>query len=722
MPLAGARSLDPFRILRRHIALIIGTGVAGVVLGVAAFFLFNEFLPLYRAEVLFEIRSGLAEATDLAAQDITQDELVMRLATTETMLLMSRGVLESAVKQPDVQTTRWFGDKFVAADGTPLIDEAVDELEEDIARKLVRGSNLFGLSWATGVDSDVPIVLNSIARSYIRKRAALEDSVYNANLEVFTTELSQTNRQLDDLSQETQAFIREKGITNIDDPRSNQLSLAMAAVVEQIANTGSSLSLVQTAYMQTAAKLEGTVEPTEDDRRLAEQDAAVRPHELAVLQAKTTLRELREQYRDPTHWLVRKEEGRLRAFEMEYEVKIGEIMTANLRAQLKALADQIQSFRQMREELDEQYDAKDSQLRTLAADMSRYKELEDERGHLEAIRDIDLELIKEVRLLRARADAARVRLAQEARTPREKSFPKLEIVVPLTTILIVGLVTGLIFLREITDQRVKSASDLAVLPGARVLGVIPELDEDPCKSEAAELVVRKCPHSVLSESYRQACTQIDKAMSRLGHQTLVLVGGLPGAGTTTVATNLAAAAAAAGRKVVVVDANFRRPRLGEAMDVTADGPGLGDVLMEKVALDESITRSDLGIDLIMAGRPASRVFERLNNGQFDSIIAELRSRYDLVLVDAPPAVVAGDALVLASKLDAAVLVVRANQEQRGLVARLISQLSDAHCEMLGILLNRPRGTAGGYFKKNFSTMAKYATEATAHAELEESSA
>ena len=82
-----------------------------------------------------------------------------------------------------------------------------------------------------------------------------------------------------------------------------------------------------------------------------------------------------------------------------------------------------------------------------------------------------------------------------------------------------------------------------------------------------------------------------------------------------------------------------------------------------------------------------------------------------MFVDAPPAVVAGEAFVLANKVDSAVLVVRANQEQRGLVARLVNQLIDAQCELLGIVLNRPRGTAGGYFKKNYEAMARYATPA-----------
>ena len=47
------------------------------------------------------------------------------------------------------------------------------------------------------------------------------------------------------------------------------------------------------------------------------------------------------------------------------------------------------------------------------------------------------------------------------------------------------------------------------------------------------------------------------------------------------------------------------------------------------------------------------------------------------------------------------------------VIQKVNQLSDARCQLLGIVLNRPRGTAGGYFKKNFETMAKYTSQAPA---------
>ena len=68
--------------------------------------------------------------------------------------------------------------------------------------------------------------------------------------------------------------------------------------------------------------------------------------------------------------------------------------------------------------------------------------------------------------------------------------------------------------------------------------------------------------------------------------------------------------------------------------------------------------------------------------------------YDLVLVDSPPGIVAGDAIVLANRTDATLLVVRADAEERGLVGRLVGQLKHMDGVFLGVVLNRPRHAAG----------------------------
>jgi capsular exopolysaccharide synthesis family protein len=246
-----------------------------------------------------------------------------------------------------------------------------------------------------------------------------------------------------------------------------------------------------------------------------------------------------------------------------------------------------------------------------------------------------------------------------------------------------------------------------------VLGSLPDISEDPSGITEPELAVRRQPASVLAESYRQTATAILPELDETESQTLLLMSGLPEAGTTTVTSNLAAAAAASGKNVLVIDANFRRPGLGKIMGVSDDAPGLGDVLANTASLEEAIHDAGEGISVMPAGSPANRVFERLNNGLIDGVLADLRTRFDLIIFDAPPAVVAGDAMMLANKVDAAVLVVRANQEHRGLVTRMISRLADARCQLIGLVLNRPRGIAGGYLRKNYATMAEYSRNGAA---------
>ena len=135
-PSISARTIDPFRLLRRHTLLLVFTGLLGVFLGGVTWFLLDRLLPLYSGEVLFEIRGGLKESRDVSTEDIARDDLVLRLATTETMILTSRGILEAAVKHSDVQRTEWFRKNFVDDDNIALVDEAVDELVEDVARRV----------------------------------------------------------------------------------------------------------------------------------------------------------------------------------------------------------------------------------------------------------------------------------------------------------------------------------------------------------------------------------------------------------------------------------------------------------------------------------------------------------------------------------------------------------------------------------------------------------
>jgi capsular exopolysaccharide synthesis family protein len=692
-------------VLRRHVLLLIATTLFGAFLGVVAFVVLLQVYPLYKGSVYFEVRPGLRESTDIAAADITNDDVVFRIAKTETYVLTSRDVLQSAVENPDIRQTNWHR-QFLEPDGTFNVQLAVDDLQEDVRANVVRDSNLFSLDWSVHSASDVPIVLSNIARAYIRKRETTDGAVYTDNLAVFQSQVSETNREMDILGREISSFIREQDITTLDDVRFGQKAKAIELATEQKSNASANLSFALSSYKQVSAKLQGTLEPSPEDIIEAEQSYSVQSLTTLAQQLNTDMRLAYDKFL-PGHAMVREAEARLRAAELQLEQKLDEVIRRNLEAEKKVLEEQIEQFRSVVASLQDQIDELHTELGELAADQAQLEAMEQRRDRLGARREAELQLIKEAQLMKMRSDAARVQVAQWPLTPRERFFPDIEIMVPLGALVLLALTTGIIFLREITDSRVKSSSDLSVIPGARVLGVIPELEEDPTKTDTAELAVRRHPQSVVAESYRQAMNSVMRVLEQTGYQTLLLGGGLPGAGTTTAVTNLAVAIAATGKTVLVVDANFRRPRLASAMGMDDEGPGLGDLLAGQATLDEAILVAEGDVSVLPAGTVVNRVFERLSSGRLQGLLAELRNRFDVIIFDAPPAVVAGEALVLANYVDAVVLVVRAYQEQRGLVARLINQLRDAPCELVGILLNRPRGTAGGYFKKNYATMADY---------------
>ena len=178
-------------------------------------------------------------------------------------------------------------------------------------------------------------------------------------------------------------------------------------------------------------------------------------------------------------------------------------------------------------------------------------------------------------------------LQYSATPPDQKSFPKWFIMIPAVWFVIMGLTSGLILIKELAEQRVRGPADVALVPRTRVLGVIPELGEDPFRPKTIERAVRTEPNGIIAESVRHIRAALLKQFRQRGHKTLVIFGGMPGSGATSVIANLGASAAASELRVLLVDANFRRARLHEVLDVS-DGLGLAERVKERDGLADRI--------------------------------------------------------------------------------------------------------------------------------------
>jgi len=705
-PMPKGRAIDPIRVLRRYWKGIPIWGIVGALVGTGAFFVFSRVYPLYTGEIMFEVRPGLGEATDIGTTESINDKMIERVAATQIYLLKERSILTEAIEDRTMMQTKWI-QWFVDQDtGVLRVDDAVDELAEDLKTPIQRGTNLFGIRFSCHDPADVPIILGAVAGAYMRRTKELDDEGFRNNAKLFEDEGRHIKFMLQDLNDDLQAFIHAKGITTLDDTRFSATMFEIQKLTENMTNTKQGLTSLQQQYLQIAAKLDGTMEPTMEDRLDAERDPIIMRQEQVLESLEASLRAVRERL-DHSHPQIRDAEISVRATRDQIESKIEIIIRRNLNALLRELISAREQLVVSLERTEQDIEIKDAALRDLAANQSIYEHMESTRKQLELQRDENQRLISSLRMMQLRADASRIRQATPPLEPREKSFPKIELMLPAGMFFGVAAFIGIVFLREITDQKIRSASDIFIIPGAKVAGVLPDVHEDPSGLESPELAVLHSNEGVFAESCRQAWANVNRSLQQSAHQTMLVLSAAPEAGSTTIIGNFAASAHTSGSTVVVVDCNFRRPNLGYMFDLEDSSPGVADMLAGSVELESVVQKTDCGVDVITAGVPANRLFQRLGSERMKSIFAQLRDRYDLILVDAPPSIVAGDAVLLANLVDAIILVVHSDRDDRGLVARVLRELGESRAEILGVMLNAAVGTVGGYFRKNYLAMISY---------------
>ncbi len=695
-------AIDPIRILRQNWKRICVWGVVG--LFTAGAFQVGSFLtyPLYSGQVVLRLRNQLGDAKEIFGEVTPQEETVARLAQTEAQQMISRDVLTRAVANRDILKTEWHK-SFLDDDGKLMVDEAVDDLEDDISAGHRRGTQFFLLYWSAHVPGDVPIILNTVADTYLGELKAESDKKFNQTKGVFVKKQEDLDKQISSSKATISAFIRDSGIPSYEE-NAAQTQRGLEELQRRIALTTMELSLVKSQRTQVSAKLEGKIEPTEDDVRKGEVDPSMIQLNRDINDITISLNSKRERF-GPDHPEVISSEHLLASATAQKKSALDDIVKRDLRGEYKKLQDSAFGYDNLltQQTSDLQKESKRieglaSMVAELEAKKDQQKRLEEERGEInKAIGDLEL--------ARSRIDAVPVEKAQQAITPREIAFPNPKVVLPGVWFLTIAFGIGLIFLKELMDQRVRFASDLIPMTQGKLLGVIPDLVDDEASPEKVEFVVRDAPRSVLAENFRQVWSQVGKALAEEDSKVVGILSPMPDAGTTTMLTNLAASGAAVGKRVLVVDANFRRPHLAQACGAREDGAGLGDLLAGSATLDSVVQHCSGGFDLVGPGE--ARTLELFDTPRTAEVIGQMRDAYDLVLVDTPPAAFAAEAMVLTNALDASILVVRAMRDERGLVGRILSQLMRQRARFIGAVLNRPQQTASGYYKKNARAMASY---------------
>lgn len=179
-----------------------------------------------------------------------------------------------------------------------------------------------------------------------------------------------------------------------------------------------------------------------------------------------------------------------------------------------------------------------------------------------------------------------------------------------------------------------------------------------------------------------------------------------GEGKTTLAAQLAGRCANAGLMTLLIDADLRRPSLGDLLEVP-EGPGLVDVLKGDATPEAAmvVIGNAGGFHLLPAGTMGQDPSRLLHGERLGKLIAQFRETFDIVIVDAPPVLAVPDALLLGRWTDGAILAVRHDTSRFPLVERANRRLASVGVSVLGAVVNGCRTMESAYGSYRYTPYA-----------------
>jgi protein-tyrosine kinase len=196
------------------------------------------------------------------------------------------------------------------------------------------------------------------------------------------------------------------------------------------------------------------------------------------------------------------------------------------------------------------------------------------------------------------------------------------------------------------------------------------------------------PEAPEAEAYRTLRTGVLFDAASNNTKMILVTSAEAGEGKTTTTANLGVSLAQAGKRVALVSADLRRPRLQEFFG-KHQGPGLTNVLAGELTLSEALARpaQTHNLTLLTSGPVPGNPAELLSSQSMRSLMLELRTEADFILIDAPPLLVVADSLMLAQLVDGVILVADAERTHRSAVHQTRQLLARVNARMIGAVLN-----------------------------------
>jgi len=312
---------------------------------------------------------------------------------------------------------------------------------------------------------------------------------------------------------------------------------------------------------------------------------------------------------------------------------------------------------------------------------------------------------EEVRLSEIQ-NTSRVDLVQPATPPTDPIRPNMSQNTILGTLAGLMIGAGVAFLIEMLDDTVKGAGEIEQRMELPVLGYIMRM-EDGLEYPVAALE----PRSPIAESFRSLRTNIQFASIDRPLYSLMITSPTPSDGKSTVAANLGVVLGQMTHKVGLIDADLRKPAQHKIFNLP-NRIGLSETLVQPdLALNGNFKETKVeNLNLLTTGDLPPNPSELIGSDRMLNLIQGLEDNFDFVIIDTPPVMAVTDPVVLSTRIDGVIVVVRPGVTKLAAAVHTADQLKQVGANILGVVLNDVENKGARYsqyYKGHYYQYGKY---------------
>jgi tyrosine-protein kinase Etk/Wzc len=269
--------------------------------------------------------------------------------------------------------------------------------------------------------------------------------------------------------------------------------------------------------------------------------------------------------------------------------------------------------------------------------------------------------------------------------------PSKKIIAAVILLLTLVIPTTIITTKSLLRNTVLNRDDIGIYTEVPVIGVVGHSDEN------LNLVVSSRPKSAIAEAFRTIRTNLQYYGQGEGCKTILITSSVGGEGKSFVTLNLAGIIAMQQQKVLVLGLDLRKPKLFNDFGWKND-MGASNYLVGAHTLDQVIRKTENPyLDIIISGPTPPNPAELLSKPLMGEMLAELKKRYDFIVIDTPPIGVVSDAFILLNQSDVNLYVVRQGYSRLDFLKTLDDLYNDGKIPNASIVLNDSDfSTGSGY--------------------------